>query len=712
MGRAFLLFVRPLAWLTFAFVGAPFGTPLAASPVPQESAESRLVELASPDSVVRERARLWLIENLGEQDRDALRLAAMGADLQARLVLADVLAAHPRHFALAVDLGSHPEVGPAQVGRWALEQSALAWNPALADGPQPPRELPEEWTETQAEGLWLVTDPKDARPGGLPLALDRLARFGDAPVALVLDPALHPLRSMAQPALMSVREELRGPWHEILLDLARAHRASFEVWAWRPEPVAGFTLKESEEVRSTPFLRVRRMGSPTLQSGQGLLVDWVLGAKQTQDPRAARANALSLAQVGWPAAILWLQQEALAGRQDFWRAACVAARSGAVAPQLMQERGVRALLAWVASNSPKEKGLGDSSEWSSVDLARQALERYPARLIGGQALAEILMPTVEANPELGQPTPERLWLCFTVCQSRRQPSAGVARWALSALKDPERDLDLRRSALGAVWASGTGSIGGLLPDTAGLLESLSPRAFQRMVGLARAIKLGPDKVTDLAQRFPEHVGDLALWIQACPRDASAGGVPASEWLWGVLQGQTAARQSALLGTFAGAIAQGRGDLVRSLLADLRGDPKRQRVADRLSASLGILEFQRASDWLASLMDEANKGAETWLDIALFSAHEGLGSRARGALLGALGSEIPAVDLEPALLLARERLLASRDALLLERFEEELRRASRRSSHPLAGVLQDWDWGSMPIPMASEPLGADQPRPPK
>ena len=215
-------------WCIGCFVfGLAFGEVQAFGGV-QDDVRSSLQDLASSQSALRTQAQGYLGVHLNLADAPLVFQAALADDLEGRWALAEVLSAHPRLLDLAAQASIHPEAAVREVGEWALERSALRWNPALADGVRR-GSLPEEWTENPGPVGQLETDPSQPAPGGLVTALLRLQRYGDLPVALVLDPGLDPQRSLQRDPMARAPEVLEGGWPRLLARLVRAHRASWEL---------------------------------------------------------------------------------------------------------------------------------------------------------------------------------------------------------------------------------------------------------------------------------------------------------------------------------------------------------------------------------------------------------------------------------------------------------------------------------------------------
>lgn len=663
------------------------GGPHGSTQAPQErSVAAWLEDLGHGEAARRQRAHDRLVRRLGPDDWPALVEVAGGADFASRRGLALVLADHPRHFVLAARLTAQPDPILSQVGAWALEESSLAWNANLIEAPLPLSDFPDKWLLEGGRQDRLLANPSAPSPGGLAVALDRLHLFGDAPANLILDPRLDARRRMASPP--SQASVLEGSWELLLVQLAKEHKVTMEVIAWRPEPVDA--PGADQEVWPGAFVRICARGDTGSGRGSELLARWVRGAAQDLDSHRRVACANALAQVGWPPAIDWLGQRWMGGDDDFYEAVCIAAARGHLPSVLLSPEGVQRLLVQGVTRAVDRTG----REWDRELLAARALRAVPSVLRDGSTLGDALLKDWPADQVRGE------WLRFEAFAGRFRVHEGLAARALKRLRS-EGEPPLRRVALAALVSAGGMDVGPV-ENLSSMGIGLRPEAMEawiRDMELAGVKPAGAEGFEALESR-PGWMGRFGFWWHVVGETSQADRAAQA-----VLTNEDGLQD--LANALSRPLARGRRQEVLTWVRRLQETMPDQ--GNRLALRLNLMGGPRAFEYLESILAMEAPDGDALMDLAHLAAMDTVGARARGALIGALEKDPMPNGLGRALEQAQFNLRSSGEFLLTEMFEADVRRKVVRGSHPLTDRILGDGWAqSSPVgPRAAlrAPLGA-------
>ncbi|MEZ6005062.1 MAG: hypothetical protein R3F17_11760 [Planctomycetota bacterium] len=649
-----------VALLLLAWIGWTAGPGSAAG---QERLVDALRGLDSPASQVRDGARAWLLGNLEADQVPELETWLRDAGLAGRWALADVLAGHARFFPLAVELVRAPQAEVREVGRRALLEQALAWNPDLNGGGLPQRDWPTGLRGRGGERLWYGSAA--AGVGEEPLS----QRFWDLRdsnafgVPLVLDPrAARKLEGRA--AVREIRPAWRGNLREVLQQAESDLGARAWLFGWRD-------LADGDpEGESKRFLVMLARGSATPESGAALLVDWLeLCARDGAATDAMQA----LAQSGWPAAVAWLQSEVRAGRGEYWPGVLAAVSEHRIPGWLTSAEGVRLALDYFAA-APRP-------DWQLAHLA-QALRVLPW---GSEDFESILFGD-------GPPVPLREWLALRALTWHPSPAPETLERARTWLRNGQADPALRRAALALLAAHGGAGDRVAYPPLPATGQLAADAGL-----LAQALALG--------QAPPAEAGLWAPEILAV-------------WAWRLGDGAATQRLTAIALAGGGDIGRLRALARMGLAADLAGwlrdvdaDPWVQQWAFDARLALGMLSVPERSALAADLVRNEPGSPADWLRLGRLAGYAQEGMGARGMLLGSMGKPVPPELLWAAIQEACAGLAAHRDAVELEQFRVDLRRVAATTGHELVDRILDEDAFAGPLPEPMQPWGSDRPRPP-
>ncbi|MFT5197704.1 MAG: hypothetical protein ACI87O_000345 [Planctomycetota bacterium] len=634
----------------------------------------RLEDLGHGEARARQFAHGWLVRQLSADDWLAVVEAAAAGNYAARRGLAQVLADHPRHFALAARLTGQPDSMVAEVGEWALQESALAWSPGLMERPLQLPDFPETWLLEGGRDDSLMGNPRVPKPGGLVVALDRLHLYGDAPANLILDPRLDPRRRRVSPVALG-GEPLSGSWETLLIQLVKEHKVTLEIVGWRPESIDASGLDGVDLPGA--FIRVCARGETDQGRGSQLLARWVRGAVQETYPQRRVACANALAQVGWPAAVAWLSQGWLGGEETYLEAVCIAAARGHLSPALLGPQGVLRLLQ--QGGSALQGGGGRA--WDRTWLAARALRAIPAVLSDGSALGDVLLQNWPAKNERG------LWLRYSAFSGRFRVHSELAQRAKKTVQGSGSPA-LRRAALAAFVSAG-GTEVGLVKDLPSMMSGLKPigiEAWLRDLELAGA-RPGDAAEYQALEALDVWAGRFAFWWFVVGAENQALEVARR-----VVKAQGGL--ASFTASLAQPLARGRRKEVAVWVDGLREilPESGQRLALRLS----LLDGAGAFAQLESILALADRSAEELMDLAYLAPMETVGARARGALIGALEANPSPPGLGDALEQAQFNLRSSGAFLLTEMFEADLRRKALRASHPLSDRILGDSWAQQSL----------------
>jgi hypothetical protein len=371
-----------------------------AAPSADEDVALRLAELTSPVAADRARAERWLAAHLAPGDLDAVARAASEAGAEARRRLALAVGAEDRLLALAAGLAVRPDPGPAEVGRDAVREIALAWSPDLDAVPLSGDELALALQRSvSGRGLALVRVDLAA-----PLAdvLDLLRRSGEVPLNLIVDPRIAD-RTRGRAAAEDV--PYVAAWSQLLPVLAGVHGLALEgvgLDADGEMPGGAFVVFRAPPPGAPrlPAARALPSGAPLgAESGLARLERWVHEVAAPADASAApgavpaggaaihqavrRTRMEALLATGWPAAWTWIGALHDAGDTTAGEALLTGAAAGVWPAAWGAARDVDALLARLRTLQ------AEGFEPEAGRVAR-ALAAAPARLADGTAVPALL----------------------------------------------------------------------------------------------------------------------------------------------------------------------------------------------------------------------------------------------------------------------------------------------------------------------------------
>lgn len=372
---------RLLSTLVFLVLSLPAP---AESRLPVLSTESRserltraLLGLGSTDSQLRQRAENELRHLAGPQDFERLAAYARTEGAEVRMRLARSLGGAERHVDLAVRLAAEPE--PLQsLGESALAEQLELWSDGLNEALLSGNDLTLLLAEARQKlGSELCRLPLDAP---LYQLADRLARLGQVPVSIVVDPLWSPRTPAQRPP------QLAGTWDQLLLQLAEVYGGQLVA------PVA-----EGDEGQRFPvFVCLTSRNALVPATAAEWIVDWCKRSRVDADPSPDRF-ALALAHSSWPAGLEWLGERWTQGPDLVARTAILSrAARGRIAPPLTDPQRVRRLLKEV------EWALDPSnSKLAAARAISRALRELPAMGAGGRRLDSVV---IENWSELSNPS--------------------------------------------------------------------------------------------------------------------------------------------------------------------------------------------------------------------------------------------------------------------------------------------------------------------
>lgn len=414
--------LRPLI-TALCCAGMLQGVARAASPWPDASDELR--RLASSRALDRESAQRWLAVHLQPADQRLLADFARDGDAETRRRLVRALSGADRHLELILLLCDDTGQPARNLGREALTELVLAWVPGLADQPFSVDEVMESKAESAAQIYAL-----DARHETLAERLERIARFTDLTVPLVMTPEL-----IAED-VATLRPALVGTALELLTAMVQSGGLS----------LAG--VGRSEDERGPAVLVFDRRGRARQESGFQRIEKWCLDVRRAGPE--SRAASLALASSGWPAALAWLESRALQsssvkGREAALEGLLAAARQGLVSPGLTRIDTRRMLIergdAWLAAADAADQRRG-------AGVARALAELGP-RDPDGEDCGALLLENWPLN------APETVhWLRLVALEGQRSSDARLSARAAAIAAESAYSPSLRIQALRALAASG------------------------------------------------------------------------------------------------------------------------------------------------------------------------------------------------------------------------------------------------------------------
>jgi len=656
---------------------------------PRPDVASELARLGSPSANERAEAQGWLARHLAPDDLDELAAAVRLGGEEVRQRVAQVLGSADRHLGLAVLVASDREREVAAVGRAALVEQIERWSASAGDAPSPARRLPETWEEDWTRPLAVEVGRDE-----LDHAFDLLDRLGGGPAPIVLDPSLQPSLRPEAARPRGAPRRVQGSWSEVLAELVRVERLSFEV-VGRREPY------EPDAPGARAFVRVSLRGDGAAGSAADHLSAWCLGVVREHDPRWNAACARALAASAWPAALAWLESRWLeSGDAAALEGLLVAAERGRVAPALAQPESVARLVRAI----DRRLEVQAEAALPFVERCARALGALGPLSPGGEVLEpELLAGFAEAAPigrwarlvalELAaRPGLEAGARCRELCRAGDTPLA--LRWqalrTLARVRTDDRPVALARAGELCDWAARAG-----LAEEAGWL----------LVTLAAE----PDEPPPPVAHGPADRAARVVWALA--RGDESGAVAAGLAALDAPELSEPAELAEGLEVWVG--LGWRRELsawLTELSARLReGDPRAARL-DSLALRAGLADDARRSVALARILASApaQRAAQDWSDLAeLASAERPSAAPARAALIAPLRQGIAPEGLLPALERAAQRLAGARDPELGSSFVADLRAAAVGSQHPLAGTLLGARWPAQAPRRAASLEAADR-----
>ncbi len=372
---------RLLSTLVFLAVSLPAPAESRLAVLSTESRSERLTQalvgLGSPDSQLRQRAENELRHLARPEDFERLADFARAEGAEVRMRLARSLGGAERHVDLAVRLAAEPE--PLQsLGEVALAEQLELWSDGLNESLLSGNELTLLLAEARQKlGTELCRLPLDAP---LYQLADRLARLGQVPVSIVVDPLWSP-RTPTQRL-----PQLVGTWDQVLLQLAEVYGGQLVA------PVA-----EGDEGQRFPvFVCLTSRDALAPATAAEWIVDWSRRSRVDADPNPDRF-ALALAHSSWPAGLEWLGERWSEGPDLVARTALLSrAARGRIAPVLTDPQRVRRLLNEVEwALSPSNRKLAAARSIS------RALRELPAMGADGRRLDSVV---IEGWSELSNPS--------------------------------------------------------------------------------------------------------------------------------------------------------------------------------------------------------------------------------------------------------------------------------------------------------------------
>lgn len=659
---------------------------LPAAAAAAEDVPGALARLASDSAAERATAQRWLAVNLSRDDLPLVAEAARGGGVEVRRRIAQALGTDDRHLDLASLLATDRDPLVAALGERAITELAAGWSTSVLDAPAKQRTVPDEWEEDRPQPLSL-----DPEAGSLADVVEVLARFGGGPAPLVLDPSLDAAVRTRIPDRPRLTRRLEGPWCDVLRDLARRHRVSFEVLGHREEDAAG-------AAGARPWVRVCKRGDESDTHAARHLVEWCRGLSREHDPSWNAACARALAMTGWPAPVAWLEVRwTRDGDPAALEGLFTAAARGAVAPSLARPAVIRSLLA----EGDRRLAGRDAGSSAFAERLAAALAQVGPVSPGGESLADVLL---EGWSTLAAPA---RWVRLVALEGQgaaHPASASACRRELAEVGP----LGLRMQALRTLVRVDDGHREPVpVADAARLFARA--RHESRLDELARNLLAAgavPAEGWTAVAAGTDAAEGLALLRWCAGSELPAARARAAELLAALARAHPPQELAPALARWDGL---GGSAALRELFvraADPAARPAERRAApalERLALHAGLLGERERAAALARIEAEPTLAPADLADLgALAGSGDGVGARARELLEGAVESGAPVDDLTPAVELAVRALRRARLDGEDEAFQGRLRSRASRSGHPLRDVLARKGWPPGPA-VALPPL---------
>lgn len=640
----------------------------AAAAGPRDDVVVRLAQLGDARADEREAATSWLRARLGPGDRAAIESALAPerrAPEEVRARLVEILASEERHVALAAELTASASAPARDLGRAALEQAIVRWNPALAENGARGVAALAALREGRDETL-LIDDGLESAP--LDELFELVVRFFPAGFRLVRDPACATVVALP-------RAPIRGTVESVLSELCVRHGLELVAAGFGDTAARGAT-------RLVLFVPARAADEPRAISDR--LVAWCesVATRRADAPACATALAAS----GWPAGIAWLATRAsndeaahagvlLAARrgqvptglddpaaQSELRAAIDAALAGGERGAALVP-GLVLALARVGNVGPRGEDLVAPALVGWADLAPRALHARVLELEVRRPRRADVAAVLEALLAREDVAPATRWMALLARVGAGDTPAAVAR---------PREL--------VEWADARGFLAD--PSACPALgPAFPPAAWRVPAGLPSEWRA--ERIALVAQ----------WWIVRGDADAAVA------LLERALRESTADERMRVVARLERVIASGAGDevarVVRTLLAREDGALRRNVLVTAAMAGVGL----DAGEVEALLRTLATPVVEREELAALAGIVAGVdGARARSMLLVAVGGPCAIDDAMAALDLAVRRLRATRDDALERAFARDVRARARASRQDLRTRVRVDSWPAPPVPV--------------
>lgn len=403
-----------------------------------DDVESHLAGLTSEQAADRWRAERWLATHLTSAHLPDLAQAALGggSEVQGRLIRA--LSADGRHMELCVLLLTDPRKEIAELGQSALQELLTVWSAAALDNPLKegtwPPALNTGW------GGYLL-EPKR---GGLHSVVDRVGRWGQGPMPLVLDPSLDPgvagdlARQAPRAGSRRVPDlgPIKGTWVQGLRGTMETYGVSGSVFGWRG-------TEEASSAGTQPFLLIHKKRRQSATAADHVL-DWCRGVLRPHDLAWNVASARALGALGWPAAMGWLEERWLSGDSSALEGLLVAARGGRFAPSLLDgERLSRLVLEGGPDVSRGELATRRYLE----DLAR-TVAKLPLAVSHKSLLTAALLEESQARDSASR------WVRLVIWEGQR-PGGQAVRTRCQEWLEESKSVPMQWQALRTLGALGS-----------------------------------------------------------------------------------------------------------------------------------------------------------------------------------------------------------------------------------------------------------------
>ncbi len=391
--------------------------------------ERALSSMVDSRSAERSRGERWIAAHARSADFPALAEAAENGGAEVAVRLARALGSDERHLGLALLFADERKGSLARIGEDAVRDMLAHWSEGL--GGDFRIDAIQDATFRQAlertRDTWPGERYRLALGGSVRDAVDRLVRLSGLTVPVVVDPMLREVRGPIRRPLV-----LEGTWDQILAQIANQSGAS----------LVGPLAKDSSD-EDVPVFVCLRPPSMLLANVRATLVDWCLLSAE-EGPIAERA-ARALGEVGWPAALAWLEERWVErGDGRALEGLLVSAARGRVVPALQRADAVQSLLA----TADRAFAVGDVE---SLRLAR-AIARA-LRALGPVAIDGVRLDTLLVELPADEPTSSRVsrershQLRLVVLEGMASSRSEVLDFTARAITSAEHSAAIRLQAM-------------------------------------------------------------------------------------------------------------------------------------------------------------------------------------------------------------------------------------------------------------------------